>query len=713
MSESIGALVVQTPARTLADPADFQRPITYYVGIVRQHLSKIVLVSIALTILGMAICAMLPEVNAGTSVIAIDRQSQPERVGEDRYLATGDDQFMATQLNLLQADTVLRPVAERYNLLEREHQLSRYFFWRYSPDKERALRYAPLKLKKLKIQREPNTYILTITYKDRDPKVAAEVANAIADSYLTNIFATRVKEAGRLTTSMEQQLVDLKQKMESSHLALMRYQKELGTADPEQKTSVLVAKLQALNAEYSAAEGDRINKETIFRAAKHGTLPSQQAADLAKEIEAANAARANLALVAATYGTEHPEYRKAAAQLQDAQRTVDLNSHQIAERTGVDYRQAMMRERMLSQAVTDTKHDVDDLTARSFEYIRLKHEADAAEVVYEDLFSKIKQAGINSELQNNVIRLADAARPAAKPIFPNWFVMVPVCLVFFGTLSSLYFVSRDLTDESAKDPFHIQHALGVRVICTLPKVDSKLLRLVTPNSTIRSFDGNIPGLDGGFFFEGVRHLRSYMTLAPGATGRKSVLVTSALPGEGKSTIALSLAMAQAEQGKRTLLIDADLRQSTLEKLLQLDRHAGVSDFLMGKRELAGLFRAVPGTQNLFLLSAGTAMPLPISMLGARIPEMLKHAYREFDAVVLDSPPLLGCAETLDLAVAADATLLAARSGETSMASLRSVMETLSRVDVQVAGVVLNQSSTIASDKTYKAYRRYYTALRSA
>jgi succinoglycan biosynthesis transport protein ExoP len=717
MSESIGTLLAPSPslppARKLADPADFQRPLMYYVGIVRQKMGKIALLTFALTILGIAVCSLLPEINAGTAMVAVDRQSQPERVGDDRFLTTGDDQFMATQMNLLQADSVLRPVVEKYKLLEREHQLRRYIFWRYSPEKERMIREAPIKLKKLKVQREPNTYILSITYKDMDPKIAADVANGIADSYLQNIFTTRVKEAGLLTTSMEQQLIDLKQKMESSHLALMKYQKELGTADPEQKTSVLVAKLQALNAEYSAAEGDRINKQSIFHAAKNGTLPSQQATDLAKEIEAENAARANLALVAATYGTGHPEYRKAAAQLQDAQESVEFNGKQIAERTGVDYHQAEMRERMLSQAVTDTKRDVDDLTARSFEYTRLKHEADAAEVVYEDLFSKIKQAGINSELQNNVIRLADAARPAAKPVFPNWFLMVPFCLVFFGGLSSLYFVSRDMTDESAKDPLHVQHALGVRVICTLPKIDGKLLRLVTPNATLRSFDGHAPSLDGGFFFEGIRHLRSYMALAPGKTSRKSILVTSALPGEGKSTIALSLAMAQAEQGKRTLLIDADLRQSTLEKLVQLDRQPGISDFLTGRRELSGLYRPVPGTQNLFLLSSGTAMPLPISMLGARINEMLEHAYKEFDAIVLDSPPLLGCAETLDLAVATDATLLTARSGETSMGSLRSVMETLSRVDVHVAGVVLNQSSTIASDKTYRAYRRYYTALRSA
>jgi polysaccharide biosynthesis transport protein len=712
MSETIGTSLIPSPTRKLADPADFQRPITYYAGVVRHNLKKVLLVSGALTILTIVICACMPQVNSASATIAVDRQSRPESVGDDRTLTTGDDQYMATQLNLVQQDNVLRPVVEKYHLLDREHQLSRYIFWRYSPEKEKAIRESPIKLKHLKVQREPNTYILTITYKDRDPEIAAAVANGIADSYLNRIFDNRVKEAGRLTSSMEQQLVDLKQKMQTSHEALLRYQKQLGTADPDQKTSILVAKLQALNADYSAAEGDRITKESVYKAAQKGHLPSAQATELEKEVEAANAARANLALIASTYGDQHPEYRKAEAEVHDAEQTIALNEQRIAQRTGTDYRQALAREQMLSQAVTGTKQEVDDLTARSFEYSQLKHEADAAEHVYEDLFAKIKQAGINSELDNNVIRLADAARVPAKPIFPNWTMIAPLSLILFGLACSAYFVSRDITDASAKDPLQIQKALGVRVICTLPAVSVKTLRLVHPNSSVRSFDGLGPSLDGGFFFEGVRHLRSYMTLSPDANGRKSILVTSALPGEGKSTIALSLAVAQAEQGRRTLLIDADLRQSALERMVHLERQPGISDFVTGKRSLDGLFRQVPGMPNLYLLGAGTAMPLPLSLIGGRINEILSEAEKEFDAIIVDSPPLLGCAETIDLAVATDATLIAARSGKTSMESLHALVETLRRVDVRVAGVILNQSSIIP-DKTYKAYRRYYTALRSA
>ena len=164
-------------------------------------------------------------------------------------------------------------MAERYNLLEREHQFRRYWFWRYSRERESQIRNAPIVLKHLKIERNPNTYLLTISYRDESPQIAAAVANAIADSYLRDIFETRIKEAGRLTSSMERQLIDLKEKMESTHHVLMVYQRDLGTADPEQKTSVLVARLQALNTENSVAEADRIAKEAVYREAAPAPCP--------------------------------------------------------------------------------------------------------------------------------------------------------------------------------------------------------------------------------------------------------------------------------------------------------------------------------------------------------------------------------------------------------------------------------------------------------
>jgi succinoglycan biosynthesis transport protein ExoP len=656
----------------LPDPAHAQRPLTFYLRILRRQWMMIALACAAFTSLVVIVCAIVPPIHEGSAVIAIDRQAAPETIGSDRLLSTGDDQFMATQQNLIRGDTILRPVVERYHLLAREHQLRRYFFWQASPERQRSIKEAPIVLKHLKIERNPNTYLLTITYRDRDPRIAAQVANAIADSYLRDIFNTRIREAGRLTSSMEQQLIDLKLKMESTHNALMVYQRDLGTADPEHKTSVLVAKLQALNTENSAAVADRIAKEAMYRETQGGSLAavqvSSQSLDLSRDVAALQAAKANLAAVAATYGDQHPEYQKAAAQLAEARAALEESRKNVASRIGVDYRQTLLRERMLSAAVAETKQEVDDLTAQSFDYLELKHEADTAERVYEDLFAKIKQSGINSELQNNIIRLANAARPAARPIFPNWPLIVSLSLGFSFLVCAAWVISAELTDASAKEVGVVQDAMGVPVICALPRVGNMQLRLAL-------------GADG------MRLARSYLTLA------------------------LALAMMSAEQGKHTLLIDADLRQPALERLLHLDPDAGLSEVLAQRSDWRAVTRPVVSRPHLFVLGAGLPLPRSLAQIGPQIRALLEQVTREYDLVVVDSPPLLGCAETLDLAAASQATVLAVRSGHTTMNTLATTVETLQRVNVPIAGIVLNESA-VDGDATYKAYARYYSMLGS-
>ncbi len=707
-------LAPRKPLR-LSDPGLIQRPLTFYLHILRQRWAMIVLTAAAMTSLVVLVCAIASPINEGSAVIAIDRQAAPETIGADRLLSTGDDQFMATQQNLIRGDTILRPVANRFSLLAREHQLRRFFFWRYSPATERRIKEAPVILKHLKIQRNPNTYLLTITYRDRDPMIAARVANAIADSYLRDIFETRIREAGRLTSSMERQLIDLKLKMESTHNALMVYQRDLGTADPEQKTSVLVAKLQALNTENSAAVADRIAKEAIYREAQGGSLPgvqvSSQALDLARDVANLKAARANLAIVAATFGDQHPEYRRAAAQVAQARVALDESRQNAASRIGVDYRQTQLRERMLSAAVASTKQEVDDLTAQSFDYLELKHEADTAERVYEDLFAKIKQSGINSELQNNIIRLANAARPASRPVFPNWPLIIAVSMGIWLLTCSGYVISAELTDLSAREAEAVQDAMGIPVICALPRVTNMQLRLALGPEGMRMARTYLPSLQDGFFDEGVRHLRGYLRLGFQANMPKSVLITSALPGEGKSTLALALAMMSAEQGKHTLLIDADLRQPSIEKLLRLDPDAGLAEVLAQRVHWRSVTRPVVSRPHLFVLGAGLPMPRSLALIGPHIRGILAQATKEYDLVVVDSPPLLGCAESLDLADASEVTVLAVRSGHTTMKILATTVDTLRRVNVPIAGIVLNESS-IDSDPTYKAYARYYAMLGS-
>jgi succinoglycan biosynthesis transport protein ExoP len=704
------ALVTRKPQLRLSDPAEFQHPLSFYAHILGRRWGWILLVSMTLTALVVLACALAPPIYVGSTVIAIDRQAAPAAVGDSRILTTGDDQFMATQQRLLLGDNILRPVAEHFDLLEREHQFRRYYLWHYPPEVENLVRNAPTILKNLKIERNPNTYLITISYRDRDAQMASNVSNAIGDSYLREIFETRIKEAGRLTSSMESQLIDLKEKMESTHNALMTYQRNLGTADPEQKTSVLVARLQALNTENTVAEADRIAKESVYREAKDGTLPevqvSAQSTDLARDVQNLKQAQANLALVAATYGDQYPEYRKAAAQVEQSRTELEESRQNVAARINVDYRQSLVRQRMLAAAVVETKKEVDDLTAQSFDYLQLKHEADAAEKVYDDLFAKIKQSGINSELENNIIRLADSARPAAKPIFPNWPLIVALSMGFFSLFLSAYVISAELTDNTAKEAETVEKVLGLPVICSLPEVANIQLRLALGAEGAQFVENRWMAVQGGFFDEGIRHLRGYLMLSLQPSPPRSVLITSALPSEGKSTLALSLGAASAEQGKRTLVIDGDLRQPSIAKLARLDPGPGLAEVLAKEVPWKRALRPIPGRPDLFILGSGEATPVALPLIGRQMREILNLANQEFDLVVLDSPPLLGCAETLELAAAAEMTVISVRSGQTQMKSLGMAVDTLRRVNMPIAGIVLNESA-IATDATYKAYARYY------
>jgi capsular exopolysaccharide synthesis family protein len=237
------------------------------------------------------------------------------------------------------------------------------------------------------------------------------------------------------------------------------------------------------------------------------------------------------------------------------------------------------------------------------------------------------------------------------------------------------------------------------------------LRLALGSDAV-SLVRNRRGIQDGFFDEGIRHLRGYLMLSVQTSVPRSVLFTSALPSEGKSTLAISLAMANAEQGKRTLLIDADLRQPTIERLVRLDPDTGLAEVLAQKTPWRNATRPVSARPNLFVLGSGMPLPLSVAQIGPQLRGILAQATKEFDLVILDSPPLLGCAETLELAVAAEVTVVAVRSGQTPMKVLGATIETLRRVNAPIAGIVLNESA-IATDATYQAYARYYAALHGA
>jgi polysaccharide biosynthesis transport protein len=714
------------PAMTYLAPPPMQEfeletpavPLSHYLWILRRHLWRIAAFVATCVLLAAVISARLKPVYESTAEIDIDQQAPSEVVG-DQSTRTADvsdaDQFLATQEKLIQSDGVLRPVAEQYHLLEQEGQIK-------SPGDQRAQQKenAPVVLRNLKVTRPPNTYLLSISYRSPDPQLAADVANAIANSYLSHTYDIRIRSSSNMSAFMEKQLDELKAKMEKSSMALSEFEKDLDVVNPEEKTNILSARLLQLNTEYTAAQGDRVSKEAAWNAIKSGSIEAAQVSSqgeaLAKLSDSLNQAQQRFALVKSTFGSTHPEYRKAASELAEVQKEFDDTRNSIVAEVGVQYQQALNREQILQKAVAETKAEWDSLNSRSFEYQQLKQEADADKTLYDELIRKIREGDINAGFQNNNIRIADLARPSVKPVSPN--IKLDVLLAFL--LSMLVAVGAailiDSLDTTLREPGEASRYLGTDVIGTIP-VDLHAAQLPRP-VTIENRNSGVaeiaskPGRNGHYgprsgFDEAVRSLRNTILLSDFEGRLRSIAFTSATPNEGKTTLACHLAMANADRGKKTLLVDADLRRSSVHARFGLTPREGLSSVLTGELNWQDVVLPVEAKSNLSILPAGPGSHRAADLIGPRLSTLLDEFAREYDLVILDSPPLLGFAECLQIATASDGVLIVSRAGETRRKAVAEVISILQRLRANIIGVILNQVSRDTLADGYGAYYGYY------
>jgi succinoglycan biosynthesis transport protein ExoP len=689
-------------------------PLSHYLWILRRHRWKIlgfIFGCIAATVI---ISARLTPVYESTSTVDIDRQMPAAAVGQDatRMPANDADQFLATQVKLIQSDSVLRPIADQYHLLEIEKQFNEKV-------PRQAQEDAPILLKKLKVSRPPNTYLLLITYRSTDPRLAADVANGVARSYVEHTYDIQFHSSASLATFMEKQLEELKAKMERSSAALAQFERELNVINPEEKTSILSARLLQLNTEYTNAQTDRVRKESAWKSVQSGSLEAAQVSTQGENLKTLSQklddARQRFVDVRTHYGANHPEYRKAAVQVEEIERQLRESSQNAAQRVEVEYRESVNREGMLQKAVSDTKAEFDRLNAHSFEYQSLKREAEADKTLYEELIRKIKEAGINAGFENSAIRIADPARAAVKPVFPNLPLNIALAFLFSTLLAIGAAVMSDVLDKSIRDPEQIASLFKTEVMGSLPMVKSWRRHLspartneVGTTALVRA-DGSQPGdrkqsITG--FEEAVRTLRNSILLGNFDRRLKSLMITSATPAEGKTTTAVHLAVAHAQQKHKTLLIDCDMRRPGVHSKLGINPESGLATVLQNGLQWRDKLVKLVELPELDILPSGFSNRRAADLIGASLPRILEEAVPDYDLIILDTPPILGFPEPLQMAAVVDGVVLVALAGQTNRNAVGSALTTLQRVRANVVGLVLNEVTKDMSD-SYHYYYGYY------
>jgi capsular exopolysaccharide synthesis family protein len=726
-----GAAPAASPGE--GEPEGRALPLSHYIWVLKWHRWKI-LAFIAVSLLSTwVVSSRLTPLYEASATIDVDRQmprgAMGDTMGSPIISPVDADQFLATQTNLIKSDSVLRPVAQRFHL----RPLS-------DPDgasgseskvelnaRAAALQDAPVRLPTLEVSRPPNTYLLQVKYRSADRRLAADVANAVADSYLEHYYRIRITSSEKLGSYMTGQLENLKAKMELSSQHLVDFERELNVINPDQKTSIQSASLLQLNSDYNTVKEERLRREAAYNATRSGSLnaawASTQGDSLRKLAESLDEARLRLVQNVLHFGENHPEMKNARSQVEELQRQLEERKQSIVDRVAIEYQEALDRENMLRDQVTETRAEFDRINASSFDYQTLKEEADADKKLYTELVRKIREAGINASFQDSAIRITDRARPPASPVFPKTQMNLLMALVLSGALAFGAVIVNDLADNTIRDPEEVSRSLRVAVAGTLPAVrglKGRKAQFMMPASHLQIMladdwqtesgnDRSIPGRTSPArtgYDEAVRTLRNSVLLTDFNSRLRSILVTSAAPAEGKSTVAAHLAAAHAEQGNRTLLIDGDLRRPSIHKFFGNSNDKGLSNVLFGSIPWAEAIADTSPGGNLRIMPAGPFSRRAADLLGRTLPQILEEAAREYDLIILDSPPLIGFPEPLQMAASVDGVLVVARAGHTNRKGVASVLAMLNRLHANIVGVVLNEVTPGMSDSYY--YHHYYS-----
>jgi len=702
------------------EPDEAVVPLTHYLWILRRHKWRILAFALVSVVCTVVVSSRLTPIYESTATIDVDRQAPAGIVGQDatsRPDLYDADQFLATQIKIIQSDSVLRPVSQHFKLDVTETTTRS---GQPAIPTARAAN-APVTIGGLRVTRPPNTYLLLISYRSPDPDLASDVANAVAESYIQHTYDIRFRATAGLSAFMEKQIEELRAKMEKSSSALAQFEKDLSVINPEEKTSILSARLLQLNTEYTAAQGDRVRQQAAFNSVKSGSMEAAQASTQGEQLrrlaDRLDEARERFATIAAQYGAGHPEYKKAHSQVAELERQLEDLKANIVNRVSLEYKEAANRESMLASAVAETKAEFDQLNAHSFQYKALKQEAESDKGLYEELVRKIKEAGINSSFQNSSIRLADSARPGLFPVFPNLPLNAVLALLFSTLLAVALAVLADVLDNTVRDPEDIHRTLKTEVLGSLPVVKhwrSRLLRVrMTASGTTVMVKYGGRNAQEAAFEEAIRTLRDSILLSDLGRRPRSLLITSATPREGKTTASVRLAIVHSQQKKKTLLIDADLRRPGIHQRFGLENDRGISSVIKGEAGWREVLQKSEGNPDLDILPAGPASRSAADRLGSTLENLIADAGSEYDLIIVDSPPLLGFAEPLQMAAVVDGVIVMTLAGQTNRNAVSSVLNSLKRVKANVIGVAMNEVRADMSDRYYyygyygKYYSKYY------
>jgi polysaccharide biosynthesis transport protein len=574
----------------------------------------------------------------------------------------------------------------------------------------------------LSVKRVPNSRLLDVTFETTNPVLAARVVNAHLNNFIEQNFRSRFEAATQASNWMASQLNEMKIKVENAEDARLEYERENQIWTIDEKSDISSEKMGELEKQLTEAQGERITKEAVYQLAQSGNYDAIAAVrdsaviqDILKQQTTLSAAYTD---AVSQYGPKFPKVLRIQAQLKDLDQLINREKLNIGNQVEADYRGARQRELLLKEALDEQKAEVNKTAEKLVQYNILKREADTNKQLYDGMLQKLKEAGITAGLRSSNIRIVDPALIPESPSRPNKTrnILLSMMVGLLGGISLA--LLREYLDNTVKTPDDIETLARLPSLAVVPSLSnssgkrrgrfSKFLR----SSVVTSKEGRAELISHNMpqsqMSEAFRALRTSLLLSQADHPPQVILMTSALPREGKTTAAVNLAVTLAQLGDKTLLVDADLRKPGINRALSLvdGKHAGLSSYLAGVSSLDLITVPHPAISNLEAIPTGPIPPNPADLLSSRrLTELISELRTRYKFVVVDSPPIMAATDAVILSVLVDGVLMVVRSGETPKEAFTRTRDLLVGVKCHMLGVVLNAVDASSPDYYY-SYRYY-------
>ncbi len=665
-----------------------------------KHRFLILAVFVSAVVIGVVITLLTTPIYTASATVQIDREAARVLNVDDaspRESMIQGEEFFQTQYGLLRSRSLAERVIEARGLDTSDAFLDTMGV--ALPDAEpggaaeRAAKRRELVLQtvqdNLGVTPVRGSRLVTVSFNSPSPQLAAEVANAFVENFIQSNLDRKFDSSSYARQFLEDLITQTKAKLEDSERQLVAYatrQQIINVNDGDNNLSASQSlasnNLVALNGALAQARAGRVGAEEKWRQASAAPVMSlpdvYQNPAIQRMMESRATLEAQYQQNLTRYRPEFPEMLQLKAQIDELDRQISTMAGGIRDSIRSQYVVAANQERSLQTQVNGLKADVLDLRDRTIQYNILQREVDTSRTLYDGLLQRYKEVGVTGGVTTNNISIVDRADAPTIPSSPRLLLNLAISMLMglgFGVLAAFVL---EVLDESLATPDDVEAKLGVPVLGAIPLLAKGELP-ATAIANLRSA-----------FSEAYYSLRSALQFSTPDGAPGSMLVTSSRPAEGKSTTSYALAQNFARSGKRVLLVDGDLRNPSMHRLVGVDNERGMSNLLSGSADLDAVVHKT-GVDNLSFVSCGPLPPNPAELWGGdRIRTFLNEALERFDHVIIDGPPILGFADAPILAATVGGTLFVLESKGTRRGQARGAMRRLNMGSARLLGVVLTK-----------------------